>query len=276
MRKLMLRLLPYIICVLTGIIIFFVERFTLNPDVQNLVINISSGLISVPFVFISYELVKNFTERKLRSRINGYIKFHIEKSLFGILKYFYAWFYPTEKNTIIITDAKLDTLFDLDITRLERFFMERKMLGFFIYKDISPLIDEMSSVIKNPNLNAYISSDEMVHFMDILRNINLIKKETLEFISEDKDIRFTVHDDPNPHNSELELFNKNIKIDVGNFDEDVSKDKLLEYFRVPTENIETISKQIVSLLNDTETILELMNIDFWSEDLPYNIKKDNS
>lgn len=97
MRKLILRLLPYVICVLTGIMIFFVERFTLNPDVQNLVLNISSGLISVPFVFISYELVKNFTERKLRARINTYIKFHIEKSLFGLLKYFYAWFYPTEK-----------------------------------------------------------------------------------------------------------------------------------------------------------------------------------
>ena len=272
MRKLMLKLLPYIICVFTGVLIFFVERFTLNPDVQNLVLNISSGLISVPFVFISYELVKNITERKLRSRINTYIKFHIEKSLFGLLKYFYAWFYPTEKNSIIMTDAKLNTLFDLDLGRLERFFMERKMLGFFIYKNIAPLIDEMSAVIQNPNLNYYISSEEMVHFMDILRNINLIKKATLEFISEDSDTRFVIKDDPNPHNSELELFNKDIKIDVGEFG-DIEREKLLEYFRVPTENIEILSKQILAFLNDTEIILELMNIDFWSEDYPYDLKK---
>lgn len=272
MRKLLLRLLPYIICVLTGIVIFFVERFTLNPDVQSLVLNISSGLISVPFVFISYELVKNFTERKLRARINTYIKYHIEKSFFGILKYFYAWFYPTEKNPIIITDAKLDTLFDLEIGRLERFFMERKMLGFFIYKNITPLIDEIRSVVENPNLNIYISSEEMVHFMDILRNINLVKKATLEFIAEDSDTRFVVKNDPNPHNTELELFNKDIKIDVGEFG-DIEKEKLLEYFRVPTENIEIISKQILALLNDIEVILEIMNIDFWSEDYPYDLKK---
>ena len=272
MQKLILRLLPYVICVLTGIVIFFVERFTLNPDVQNLVLNISSGLISVPFVFISYELVKNFTERKLRARINTYIKYHIEKSFFGILKYFYTWFYPTEKNTIIITDAKLDTLFDLDIGRLERFFMERKMLGFFIYKNISSLIDEFRSVIENPNLNTYISSEEMVHFMDILRNINLVKKATLEFIAEDSDTRFVVKNDPNPHNTELELFNKDVKIDVGEFG-DIEREKLLEYFRVPTENIEVISKQILALLNDIEKILELMNIDFWSEDYPYDLKK---
>ena len=275
MQKLILRLLPYVICVLTGIVIFFVERFTLNPDVQNLVLNISSGLISVPFVFISYELVKNFTERKLRARINTYIKYHIEKSFFGILKYFYAWFYPTEKNTIIITDAKLDTLFDLDIGRLERFFMERKMLGFFIYKNISSLIDEFRSVIENPNLNTYISSEEMVHFMDILRNINLVKKATLEFIAEDSDTRFVVKNDPNPHNTELELFNKDVKIDVGEFG-DIEREKLLEYFRVPTENIEVISKQILALLNDIEKILELMNIDFWSEDYPYDLKKSLS
>ncbi|MGN0929641.1 MAG: hypothetical protein ACI4N3_03295 [Alphaproteobacteria bacterium] len=275
MKKLILKLLPYIICVLTGIIIFFIERFTLNPDIQNLVLNISSGLISVPFVFISYELVKNITERKLRARINTYIKYHIEKSLFGVLKYFYAWFYPTEKNPIIITDAKLDTLFDLEIGRLERFFMERKMLGFFIYKNITPLIDEMKMVIENPNLNSYISSEEMVHFMDILRNISLIKKATLEFISEDSDTRFVIKDDPNPHNTELELFNNDIKIDVGEFG-DVERDKLLEYFRVPTENIELLSKQILALLNDTEIILELMNIDFWSEDYPYDLKKSLS
>lgn len=272
MRKLILRLLPYVICVLTGIVIFFVERFTLNPDVQNLVLNISSGLISVPFVFISYELVKNVTERKLRARINTYIKFHIEKSFFGILKYFYAWFYPTEKNPIVITDAKLDTLFDLEIGRLERFFMERKMLGFFIYKNINPLIDEMRSVIENPNLNIYISSEEMVHFMDILRNINLVKKATLEFIAEDSDTRFVIKNDPNPHNTELELFNKDIKIDVGEFG-DIEREKLLEYFRVPTENIEVLSKQILALLNDIEVILEIMNIDFWSEDYPYDLKK---
>jgi type III secretory pathway component EscV len=80
-----------------------VEKWILNPNVKNLVLNISAGLISVPFVFISYEAVKHFTERKIRARINGYIKFHIEKSTFGILKYLYAWFFPTEKNPIIIT-----------------------------------------------------------------------------------------------------------------------------------------------------------------------------
>lgn len=240
-----------------------------------MVINISSGLISVPFVFISYELVKNITEQKIRARITGYIKFHVEKSLFGMLKYFYTWFFPTEKVAIILTDAKLNFLFDMETLKIERFFMERKMLGFFVYKDISSFIEELSSIIKNPNINSYISTDEMVRFMDILRNITLIKKETLDFINEDKDTRFTIKNDPNPNNSKLTLTNGNIQIDSGEFG-NLDKEKLTEYFRVPTEDIELVAKQIHELLFNIEEILEIMNIDFWNENYPYDIKNPNS
>lgn len=275
MQRLFLKILPYIICILTGIIVFLFEKFTIDPDIKNMVINISSGLISVPFVFISYELVKNITEQKIRARITGYIKFHVEKSLFGMLKYFYTWFFPTEKMAIILTDAKLNFLFDMETLKIERFFMERKMLGFFVYKDISSFIEELSSIIKNPNINSYISTDEMVRFMDILRNITLIKKETLDFINEDKDTRFTIKNDPNPNNSELTLTNGNIQIDSGEFG-NLDKEKLTEYFRVPTEDIELVAKQIHELLFNIEEILEIMNIDFWNENYPYDIKNPNS
>lgn len=275
MQRLFLKILPYIICILTGIIVFLFEKFTIDPDIKNMVINISSGLISVPFVFISYELVKNITEQKIRARITGYIKFHVEKSLFGMLKYFYTWFFPTEKVAIILTDAKLNFLFDMETLKIERFFMERKMLGFFVYKDISSFIEELSSIIKNPNINSYISTDEMVRFMDILRNITLIKKETLDFINEDKDTRFTIKTDPNPNNSELTLTNGNIQIDSGEFG-NLNKEKLTEYFRVPTEDIELVAKQIHELLFNIEQILEMMNIDFWNENYPYDIKNPNS
>ncbi len=275
MQRLFLKILPYIICILTGIIVFLFEKFTIDPDIKNMVINISSGLISVPFVFISYELVKNITEQKIRARITGYIKFHVEKSLFGMLKYFYTWFFPTEKMAIILTDAKLNFLFDMETLKIERFFMERKMLGFFVYKDISSFIEELSSIIKNPNINSYISTDEMVRFMDILRNITLIKKETLDFINEDKDTRFTIKTDPNPNNSKLTLTNGNIQIDSGEFG-NLDKEKLTEYFRVPTEDIELVAKQIHELLFNIEQILEIMNIDFWNENYPYDIKNPNS
>lgn len=275
MQRLFLKILPYIICILTGIIVFLFEKFTIDPDIKNMVINISSGLISVPFVFISYELVKNITEQKIRARITGYIKFHVEKSLFGMLKYFYTWFFPTEKMAIILTDAKLNFLFDMETLKIERFFMERKMLGFFVYKDISSFIEELSSIIKNPNINSYISTDEMVRFMDILRNITLIKKETLDFINEDKDTRFTIKNDPNPNNSKLTLTNGNIQIDSGEFG-NLDKEKLTEYFRVPTEDIELVAKQIHELLFNIEEILEIMNIDFWNENYPYDIKNPNS
>ena len=276
MKKLMFKLLPYIVCVIIGFTLFFIQFFIDNFDIQNLVLNVAAGFISVSCVFLSYELAKFFIERKMRNKIITYMQYHIENSLFVIVKYFFAWFYPTERNTIILTDDRLDMLFSLNQQMLEKFFMERKMLGFFIYKNITPVIEEMVGVIKNPNLNIYMTPNEMVHFMDILRNITLIRQEILDFMPEDMDTRFVIKKDPNPNNHQLELFNKNIKIDYAEFEtNDMDNEKLLQYFRVPTENIELLSSQIAWLLKDIYEIIDIMDIDFWKEEYAYGIKNTN-
>lgn len=275
MKKLIYKLLPYIFCVFIGFLLFFFQYFIHNHDIQNLVLNVAAGFISVSCVFLSYEIAKFIIERKMRNRIIVYVQYHIEKSLFIFLKYFFAWFYPSERNTIILSDDRLEALFSLNSQKLEKFFMERKMLGFFIYKNIAPQIEDMASIIKNPNLNIYMTPNEMVHFMDILRNLTLVRQEILEFMPEDNDTRFIIKNDPNPNNHELELFHNNVKIDSANFDmQNMDKDKLLQYFRVPTENIELLSNQIASLLNDIFAILNIMDIDFWKEELPYGLKNN--
>lgn len=274
MQKFYLRILPYIISTIVGILIFIGINYIENPDWKDLTLNISAGLISIPLIFIFYELIKELSEKKIKNKIRNYINFHTEKSLFALLKYLYNWFFPLQKTPIIMDDNKIQRLIDLSSQDIELILTEKTLLGFFIYKDISDTITTISTIIKNNNLNEYITNNEMIHFMDILRNITLIKKETLEFIPIGKNKLLKIKNDNNPHNQELELFYKTIKLDSYIFKE-IDKTKLLEYFKVPTETIELISHQIYDLINDINDLIKIMEIDFWKEKNPYGIKSPN-
>ncbi|MBR4316527.1 MAG: hypothetical protein IKP65_06165, partial [Alphaproteobacteria bacterium] len=146
---------------------------------------------------------------------------------------------------------------------------EKSLLGFFIYKDISEDIKSLSSIVKNNNLTEYITDTEMIHIINILRNITLIRKEILDFMVVGKDKSLKMKKDDNPHNFELILFYKNTRIDNGIFD-NIATDRLLEYFKVPTETIEILSNQIYDLIQDIKMLISIMNIDFWDDSYLYN------
>lgn len=274
MQKFYLRILPYFISVIVGILIFLGVDYISPQNWQDLLINISAGLISVPFIFICYEFIKDISERKIRTKIRNYINFHTEKNVFVFLKYFYNWFFPTQKTPLIMNENKIQQLIDLTPNDIEQILTEKTLLGFFIYKDISENISNLSSIIKNQNLNTYLTDKEMIHFMDILRNITLVKREILEFIPMGKNKNLKIKSDNNPINPELELFYKTIKLDASSFN-NIEKTKLLEYFKVPTESIELISHQIYNLLDDIKDLIMIMEIDFWKEEGPYGIKTPN-
>lgn len=274
MQKLYLRILPFFISSFVGILIFVMVDYIADVNWQNLILNIAAGLISVPFIFICYELVREVSEKKIKTKIRNYINFHTEKILFSFLKYIYCWFFPTQKTPILLDENKIQKLYDVSAYDFEKMLTEKTLLGFFIYKNIDDKILGLGSVIKNANLNQYITDDEMIRFMDILRNITLIKKSVLSFLLLGKNKVLRVRADDNPHSSELELFYRNVKVDFGNFD-NVDKSKLLEYFKVPTESVELLSHQLYDLISDIKELVKIMEIDFWREEYPYGIKGPN-
>ncbi len=269
MQKFYLRILPYIISLFVGIFIFGIVDYITDPNWQNLILNIAGGLISVPFIFISYELIKNLSEKEIKNKIRTYITYHSEKVFFSFVKYFYTWFFPTKNKSIILNEEYIEQVLELSLNDIEKMLTEKSLLGFFIYKDISEDIKSLSSIVKNNNLAEYITDTEMIHIINILRNITLIRKEILDFMVVGKDKSLKMKKDDNPHNFELILFYKNTRIDNGIFD-NIATDRLLEYFKVPTETIEILSNQIYDLIQDIKILMSIMNIDFWDDSYLYN------
>ncbi len=264
MQKFYLRVLPYIISLLVGAFIFGIVDYVNNPDWQNLILNIAAGLISVPFIFICYEFVKNISERKIKTKIRIYFVYHSRKVFLSFLKYFYTWFFPTKNQNINVDEVAVNRILNLSLYDIEKMLSEKSLLGFFIYKDISEDVKSFSSIVKNNNLTEYISDTEMIHIINILRNITLIRREILDFVVVGKARFLKIKKDENPHNFELKLYYKSMRIDNGLFD-NTATNKLLEYFKVPTETIELLSNQIYDLLSDIKVLMELMKIDFWDD-----------
>ncbi len=263
MQKFYLRILPYVISLFVGALIFGIVDYISNPDWQNLILNISAGLISVPFIFICYELVKSISEQKIKTKVRTYVTYHSTKGFLSFLKYFYTWFFPTKNKSITLTDENIEKILNLTISDIEKMLSEKILLGFFIYKDISEDIRSLSAIVKNNNLTEYITDTEMIHIINILQNITLIRREIIDFMVVGKDKTLKIKKDNNPHNFELKLFYKNTRIDNGFFDNSTSE-RLLEYFKVPTETIEILSNQIHNLISDIKVLMEIMKINFWN------------
>ena len=87
LKNFILRLLPYVIAIIIGLIIFLIVHKIeyRDADVSNLLINISSDLLSIPFVFICYEVVNNFINRDLNNILFKSTTFDINSIIINII-----------------------------------------------------------------------------------------------------------------------------------------------------------------------------------------------
>ncbi len=87
LKNFILRLLPYVIAIIIGLIIFLIVHKIeyRDADVSNLLINISSDLLSIPFVFICYEVINNFINRDLNNILFKSTTFDINSIIINII-----------------------------------------------------------------------------------------------------------------------------------------------------------------------------------------------
>jgi len=87
LKSFLLRLLPYAISIAIGLILFAIVRRIeqRDEDVSNLLINISSDLLSIPFVFICYEVVNKVINRDLNNTLFKSTTFNIDSLILNIV-----------------------------------------------------------------------------------------------------------------------------------------------------------------------------------------------
>lgn len=86
MKTLTLRLLPYAISFVIGLVLFVVAEFYIRHESLNgLVMSMAAALLSVPVMFICYELIKSNCERRLKDSLRSHLCFELNHHVIHVL-----------------------------------------------------------------------------------------------------------------------------------------------------------------------------------------------
>lgn len=82
MKKLIVKLLPYFVAFVSGICLYVLtDRFISESGLNNLLINVASGLVSIPLVFIFYDVINQITSRNLHNTLFESVSVEINSEL---------------------------------------------------------------------------------------------------------------------------------------------------------------------------------------------------
>ena len=229
-----IKILPKLIIVFVGFGLFFISDIYLKDNIQGLFINISATLISVPIVFIVYEIWQEKTHRKLNESVYSFAKNEMTQNLLKIkeqMKFFMEGaFVYFGNNDIVIDDEDIgnikltmreknqienideeefenneDDIYSFEKDTIVPLIYDNRYLYFQILDlDISYLVEDMEKVLNNSFIMERLDDEKtqiIVHLIEALKMLD-------SFINLHDDLFLKT--DIKIYNMEIEKIDKNI------------------------------------------------------------------
>lgn len=229
-----IKILPKLIIVFVGFGLFFISDIYLKDNIQGLFINISATLISIPIVFIVYEIWQEKTHRKLNESVYSFAKNEMTQNLLKIkeqMKFFMEGaFVYFVNNDIVIDDEDIgnikltmreknqienideeefenneDDIYSFEKDTIVPLIYDNRYLYFQILDlDISYLVEDMEKVLNNSFIMERLDDEKtqiIVHLIEALKMLD-------SFINLHDDLFLKT--DIKIDNMEIEKIDKNI------------------------------------------------------------------
>lgn len=197
-----IKILPKLIIVFVGFGLFFISDIYLKDNIQGLFINISATLISIPIVFIVYEIWQEKTHRKLNESVYSFAKNEMTQNLLKIkeqMKFFMEGaFVYFGNNDIVIDDEDIgnikltmreknqienideeefenneDDIYSFEKDTIVPLIYDNRYLYFQILDlDISYLVEDMEKVLNNSFIMERLDDEKtqiIVHLIEALK-----------------------------------------------------------------------------------------------------------
>ena len=229
-----IKILPKLIIVFVGFGLFFISDIYLKDNIQGLFINISATLISIPIVFVAYEIWQEKTHRKLNESVYSFAKNEMTQNLLKIkeqMKFFMEGaFVYFGNNDIVIDDEDIgnikltmreknqienideeefenneDDIYSFEKDTIVPLIYDNRYLYFQILDlDISYLVEDMEKVLNNSFIMERLDDEKtqiIVHLIEALKMLD-------SFINLHDDLFLKT--DIKIYNMEIEKIDKNI------------------------------------------------------------------
>lgn len=179
--------IKYLLCyVLSGLTLVFSLNLTSNI-LQTVMLNIASSLMSLPVVFIAYDLYKKVLTHKTTKIINKNVEKEI-KNIFLRFLYFVELFYY-DMDMTIINPYDIDKGSKRSKNEIFKRLSEHEHPGFFIFSNFDEYDKYIDELIDSNKISKYVSIKELSilqEFISEYRNL----KEIFSWITSDDFIRF--------------------------------------------------------------------------------------
>lgn len=164
-------LLPYAFTLAIGWLLFQLSYFLPNPF-QDLFVNLSASFLAVVMLYIWYELVTQYSNRKLNKEIYDYAKFKIDNELLSILRQLIKLIYPLDSFTNSL--AWITNILNLEKWELYAIIKDTEYLGFQVFKEWELSEKKLETILESNFILWKLSNTHIIAIISILKNLRAL------------------------------------------------------------------------------------------------------
>lgn len=181
MERLFIQILPYFVALTAGILIYlFGVDMVQDADLNNMIINIASGLISIPMVFICYEVVNKITSRKLHNSLFMDVTFDINGLLIQLINTVRGLLGKNDP----LTEQSMDAFLDLGSMEIE----EMLQIDSSKASLLEDLKNKLNDIIHKDTTLEILNEGQITTLLNVTKNTGLLAKG-LEFAAHHKSLK---------------------------------------------------------------------------------------
>lgn len=170
MKKFFLKVSPFLLSLLVGILFYYLSVEV--PNFANLFVNISAAFISIPLIYIFYNLAQHFVEKELRKEIIEYIKYKVDGEILEIINWLQKMIYPLQN-----TDRSfrgIEKFLDLEKNEIVNIIKDKDFLGFQLFKKWDIKDKDIDECLNNNLIIKYLSDEQLISLIKIIGSVNAL------------------------------------------------------------------------------------------------------
>ena len=169
MKKLFIKILPFLVAFISGILLYIItDLFISNTGLNNLLINISSGLVSIPLVFIFYDVINKITSRNLHNSLFESVTIEINNQLIELISYLCTTLNLKQPETL----RELDDFLELEQNEI----YQKLPIPPIKTETLKNIKEQLLEIIHKPSTFEILTESQISSILNITKEITFLAK----------------------------------------------------------------------------------------------------
>ena len=274
MKKFLLAMYPYVICVVAGTILF-VSAARLSGDIKSVVLGISGAFFAIPCLYVIYEAAQKFSNRKLNKELLDYAKMRIDRETLSIVNQLMKAVHTYDERDFSFKG--IQAFLSQSGRQIATAIEGNEYLGFQVLKDWSTSEGNIIQILESPFILQRLDNNQVISLISLMKQIRSLEgiqrnAPDLYEITDKKANGYKVQAGSKLHNSNAKYPDRYLLLrhlsddkyqvtDFGDFPL-YQVPKLLHIFRVNKTYAQAYAQEISDLITAINNWLELTGTEF--------------